>query len=227
MRELRTMFSWAAPIALCLLIMILIIGEPLSTAVQTALSVLGLAVPMSQVLRDASRSRATRDGREPAPSQEDYGISPGRMALYAALLLFAAMNLATFIGPSEEEAGRGRIYLGMLLLLVLFLVSRWVGERCRGSSSSAIVAVAGGLVLPVLVVAILGVTIGGRDALENYLGFLLAMLPVILGTWWGRRRRAHAYCAFLLNSLAPQSRNAILQLMEEEASKGLKPPAGA
>ena len=193
-----------------------------------------------------------RNGAEPADinSLGSYDVAPDRAILYATLVGFAAVNLATLLsgfvvgsvvaGPgSLDKSGLETLRLQLnadLLnpvalvceLPILFMVGRWVGQRCA-KQGIMIVLVSAFLTLfaasLVHLFMMSGTGPGAAPGFANGIGsFLLPQVSgalifsavMLVGYLLGQRQRLPTYFSYLLHQVSPASRLAIVDLAYEQ-----------
>lgn len=171
---------------------------------------------------------------------DSYGLNPARMVFQGGFWLFAVMNLnGVFAGIAYAITSATLDELGNLIGLFAFglvlpfcvILGHWIGRRCMSNGLLATV----GMVLLARIVnsffdhwlldaelysAIYGEGKGAWVIMKQS-AFALAWLTpfVLLGYWWGRKKRLTSYMSCLLRKLPDDSRIALLQLAYEEASR--------
>jgi len=222
MKELSIAFGAYLAIATLLFISLSLSGVEASVGVQVYPALAVIVPIIFEALKETRDRKARQAGEAMVVRYEKFGIHPALMMFYSLIVVFSISGVAWMMAHpksvhSEEELASANTYLGFLLFLAIFLVTKWIAERCRGSLIHAGV-VAGCWSVFFIAMSYLG---GGYDRVRmDFIAGVVILASVLgLGFWWGRKRRVYAYIEYLFNSVDPTTRSIFLELIREEAQK--------
>jgi hypothetical protein len=168
-----------------------------------------------------------------------YALPWPLMILYGVLLslpVFLSLIMTPFLHSfANERFGAGNAVVLFLVVViavggsVLFGIGFWVGTRCNRLSLLVVLAIAAlsGQIDAMLISPLLGaVAYDAQDyALAKFayqgaiIGFL-SLPPMLVGLWWGRRKRTSNYLNYLMSCLSEDDQRAVLGLIYDSAKEG-------
>ena len=176
-----------------------------------------------EILKERRDRDSRRAGRQKPVAYEVFGIHPILMFLYSIFVVVSIIGFALAIAETQGTAiGEGRdianAYLGFLFILIIFLVAKWIAQKCRRSVlyPAGITTFWGGMLVYALYSGREYMTLFDVDFIVPAVIFLIF---IGLAFWWGRKRRIYSYVEYLYRSIDYETQISFLELMREEVEQ--------
>ncbi len=214
-------------------------GVPKEVAGSISTTIMG-SVPFIREALEKRKQLAKPDGQSDLiVTLSGYGLPMTRLILYGWLFMLASLEFASTVGG--VIAGLGEIkteYLMITIVLVtsitawpaIFFVGRWIGKRCISHGILTVVITAfiarlSGSLVDIIIMPtasyeeFFGKLSLGKFSLHIIAGTILFSIFALIGYWRGRHQRLAAYLHYLMKQVSPNDREAIVELVYEEARK--------
>lgn len=214
-------------------------GVPKEIAGSISTTIMG-SVPFLRETLEKRKQLAAPDGQSDLiVTLAGYGLPMSRLILYGWLFMLASLEFASGVGG--VIAGLGEIkteYFVTTVILVtsitawpaIFFVGRWIGKRCISQGILTVIITAfiarlsGSLVDIIIMPATAYEEFFGKRSLGQFFfaiiaGTILFSIFALIGYWRGRHQRLAGYLNYLMKQVPADDREAIVELVYEEARK--------
>lgn len=216
-KQLSIAFIIYIILSLVLFTILRLVDSELGLQVFPSLAVL---IPLLfEVLKDRVERENIRKGLKEIISYGNFGYNPILMFVYTIVIVISLAGLFGLVGTNVGEDSLGyqaSFFYGTLIVLLVFLMVKWVAERCRGNIYNSLSI--SFLWLAFIIYAMYQGNQGDPDydMEEFFYGTAFFILLFAIAFCWGRVRRKYAYIEYLYKSVHSESRKAMLGLLKDE-----------